>query len=404
MHARPAVAAPECDVADFATSGGTTGATSSFSCFGQAISYTWGSAGQVFVVDPITGFQQTAFARSLTGQSTGPGGKGSFALSVAQILSPIPGNPNSFSVTYRYAGTVFGQNVDCYVRGNTAIGTCDALSKIFGPGPSAVPAVSKMQAAGRQQRIVTNDILGAPLQTTNEIADQKQQTSAGNAPRVRLFLADAAVEMDSLAGAKTTAGGVTIGSTVEFENSFTVGAMIPLDYISFPGTSAERLGVVGFGQYNWHPAGDDAWNVKPTVLASYIYTAGNSAASFGTYGVGTGLSATYDTGGSFIPAIETFVSYNKDTVTGGTYQTLFAAGPRLGFRPSDNWVLEAGFLWNKDLSAYIPSGTKTDYFDLNADAAYRISGAFSLNVGYRKTLGISQFQSDEIDIGARFRF
>jgi hypothetical protein len=301
-------------------------------------------------------------------------------------------------------GTLGGITFDCNINVDTGAfsGAC---------GGSGSTANNKVAAAGRTQQIVQQNILTTQLQTTNEVADQKEQeqqqekSSATRMPRMRVYLADANVEINSLGGAHTTTGGVTIGATQE-ANNWTLGAMIPLDYLSQPGGDAARLGVVGFAQYNYHPSDNRAWSFKPTVFASYIYTAGfHSAASFGTYGVGTGFSATYDDGGKFIPALLAFISYNKDdTGVADNYQTLVAVGPKIGFRPSDNWVLEVGAVYNKDISSYIPSGTKDYFFDVSAGASYRVSRTFKLDINYRKTLGIQNFSSDLISIGGRFSF
>jgi hypothetical protein len=390
--------------------------------------------GQGFVVTTVTNcngetitttFSPTNF-NGYSGTASGPYGNGSFNYNATTQQLPNVGNLSAEST--HITGTIFGGAVDCtisytYAQSPTGVpanltvtGTsgsnCNAFLALQGVGSTtSTVASNKVSASGRLQRVVTHDILSSPLATENELADQAEQQKSENAksgtpPRIRTFLADVTVESDTISGSHATIGGVTLGTTIDFDNHFTIGAMIPLDYMSLPVGNATRVGVVGFSQYNWHPENNKALSIKPTVFLSYIDTIGSSGGpDFSTFGVGTGLSATYDPGGKFIPGAMTYFSYSKDSTTGpGNYQSLFAIGPKMGFRPSSNWVVDLGLMWNKDVSKYLPAGTKDYYFDLTAGISYRISRTFKLDIGYDKVLGINNFRSDEFSIGGRFTF
>ena len=211
------------------------------------------------------------------------------------------------------------------------------------------------------------------------------------------------VEIDKLQGATTTIGGVTVGANAEFDNGLSVGVLLPLDYVSST-HDAFRVGAVFYGQYDYIPA--PGWSIKPTLYANYLYDmpsgSGRTLPAVGILGGGVGTSVTYDSG-MFIPALIVLASYNQDSSNApGDYQTLIAAGPRFGYRPTDDIVVSVAGMYNQDISAYIPSAAKANYWDAEFDVAYRVSQSFKLDAAYQKTLGIRGFSSNRFLIGGRF--
>jgi hypothetical protein len=298
-------------------------------------------------------------------------------------------------------------------------------------------ATNVVQSSGRVNDVVTHNVLGAAFQTTDEIAaptttatadttttstqassdqsssssssssssggEQKTAAKASNSNvRIRSYAADSYIEFDSLGGAKSTIGGITLGTSFNFNDRYTIGVMVPLDYLSLPGYDAVRLGPVLFGQYDYRPA--KGWIVQPTVYVSYLSTIALNGANLptvGTAGVGTGVSVTHDMGKFITGGIMSF-GYNKDdTDLPNNYQTLFTLGPRFGYRPTRNTVIEVDAIWNKDVSSYIPSGASSDYWQLNADFTYLLGHSFKLHVSYQTILGIDHFSSHRIVIGGR---
>jgi len=281
------------------------------------------------------------------------------------------------------------------------------------PTPSPVPSLSgailgnnQIGAQGRTETIVVENLLGDGLLTNQEIAERQASSSTTTAAgiRFRSYLADAFVEANKLSGAKSTISGMTLGSTVEFDNNLSVGALVPIDYMSLPGADAMRYGVVLYGQYDYRPA--DEWSIKPTAYANYIYTDSTSGAgrNIGTYGGGGGVAVTYDNG-TFVPSGVAALIHNKDnTNLPNDYVTTLALGGRMGYRPSDVTTVQLSATWNRNLASYMTAGMDADYWDAGVDVTYRIGQSFRLNVSYQTVLGIDRFTSNRFLVGGRFAF
>jgi hypothetical protein len=371
-----------------------------FNCVGRTVNYT-GTITQNGSIETssFTGSVVGAGTMTFSGTYNDNTGQASYTMSFS--------DGGSFTTTYNdntsilhIAGNYNGVTLNCTINGSdenniTFSGECGGIAA----GTFSGLASTKIGAVGRTQELVVNNVLDTPLMTAEEKAESDASPSASGAPQVRLFLADLAVETNTFAGQKSTITGVTVGTTVEFDNNFKVGALVPLDRMFLPGNNATRVGLVVYGQYDYQM--ENGWSVKPTVFTNYIHTS-QTGGSSGVYGGGGGLSAQHDDGGTFIPQLISMINYYKDTRTGGGSQTLAAIGPRLGMRTGNNMVFEVGGMWNKAVSG--STGVDSSFIDVMGGIAYRISGTFRVDASYRTTLGISQFKSHRFMFGGRFFF
>jgi hypothetical protein len=269
----------------------------------------------------------------------------------------------------------------------------------------ATPAPASAESTSASTQSSTDQSGSTQSSSSSQSSSSGQTSSAKSAPstlRIRSYAADSYVEFDSLGGSKSTIGGVTLGTSFNFNDRYTVGVMVPLDYLSLPGYDAVRLGPVLYGQYDYKPA--KQWIVQPTVYVSYLSTialSGPNVPTVGTVGVGAGVSVTHDMGKFITGGLMSF-GYNKDdTSLPNNYQSLFTLGPRFGYRPTNNTVVEVDAIWNKDVSSYLASGASSDYWQLNADFTYLLGRSFKLHVSYQTILGIDHFSSHRIVIGGR---
>ena len=416
-HAAPAFAQAACFPEDSLTDDFVVGAHSgTLNCLSSKINYTGTiTAGPPqLVFNPVTGtntLQIVSYNSAFTGNVVGDGtvtlngsyneltNLGSFTTvfsSGGSLLTTFNGNTNVAHIT----GTYLGQTLNCTIDGSSGgvyfSGACGDLAI----GGFSGLASAKTNSTGRTQEVVLNNVLATPVQTEQEKQAEQEQPSRGNAPTVRLFLADLSVQSNQFAGQKSAITGVTIGTTIEFDNNLKVGALVPVDRLFNPGTDGTRGGVLAYAQYNYRFQGE--WSVKPTIFANYMYTSPDKGSGISTYGGGGGVSLTRDLG-NLEPSLVGVINYNKDSGAGGGAQTLAAIGPRLGIRVGGNWVYEIGAMWNQEVTGAAANGERS-FYDATAGISYRISDTFRVNAAYSTTLGITQFHSHRFSFGGRFVF
>jgi len=188
---------------------------------------------------------------------------------------------------------------------------------------------------------------------------------------------------------------------------FSFGLLLPYDRLDFQGLDANRLGAIAFGQYALPVS--DMLAVKLTLNSNYIHTfIGNSNLSdVNTYGVGTGVALTLDTKRVLTGGAAVSVQYNADD-TGLANNTLLLlkVGTNVSVRVGSDVALNLFGVWTYDATAYegVRSNTDRDFFDLGLDVAWSISTTWSLRGGYKKVLGLDNFDSNVFFVGALTRF
>jgi hypothetical protein len=112
----------------------------------------------------------------------------------------------------------------------------------------------------------------------------------------------------------------------------------------------------------------------------------------------------HDNGGNFVPAASFSVQYNKDNKNyEGNGQYLVKMGPTLGYRVTDNAIIQANGLWTKDVTQR-PSNIDTDFYDVGVEGTYIISDTWQLRGGYKRMLGYDYYESDTFYLGNSLKF
>ncbi len=195
--------------------------------------------------------------------------------------------------------------------------------------------------------------------------------------------------------------GITAGLAWD-KDQFSYGFMIPYDHLDMDGWNAERFGAIAFGRYNQNPAQD--LTAGFTASAHYMYLDPDNFDAVNYYGFGLAASINYDRDW-IAPGLAFIYQYTKDdTDRADDVQQLVKVALSCGFRVKDNAVFNLYYTYNKDMSSDLTPGTDTVFSDLGFEVGYSVSDAFGLSFGYRKVLGLDNYDSDTIYIGSLYQW
>ena len=207
-------------------------------------------------------------------------------------------------------------------------------------------------------------------------------------------------------------------------NSITLGVFIPYDYFNYGHSildNINQLGVILYGIYNM-PVMNNEYQVSILGTTSYYYDDLEYNVKskdydyldekLNTFGLGTGLSFSKVTG-QVRPALFTSFQYSHSDGTTNDYY-LLNAGLSVDVSLTSQVNLTVFGSWTLDLTNYDPPKNwhgdlgddfdNDDYWKVGVEAGYNFGGGWSLNVGYRKILGLTDFNSDKVYIGVGFKF
>lgn len=200
--------------------------------------------------------------------------------------------------------------------------------------------------------------------------------------------------------------GCNIGMAHDFEN-ITIGGIVPYDYLDFDNLfDANRAGLMLFAQY-FHDLRPDL-SVTFTGNVHYIYTdidyefGGND--EINTFGGGLSTALTLDKD-AYVASMALSYQYNKEDIDSiDDYSHLIKIGANAGYRIGQNFVVTLFGVWNKDITDYKNSSQDDDFFDLGTETTMNLSDTISMTVGYKKVVGLDNYDSDEIYLGSVLRF
>lgn len=190
-----------------------------------------------------------------------------------------------------------------------------------------------------------------------------------------------------------------------------LGAYIPYDYMDFESFSAHRTGTMLYAKRNWQLPK----NLQLTSMANFNYMATyvNQLSLTNTFGGGFGTSLNYDDGGDFVPRASFAFQYNQDdyykanNLIKDNHQYLVKMGASLGYRLLENSTLQAGFIYNRDLTSYKSGFNKmkdNDYFDVTVGGSYAVADMWQVNLNYKRMLGLNSYSSNAVFLGTALDF
>lgn len=263
--------------------------------------------------------------------------------------------------------------------------------RVFGP-------MKEVATASSQTINLVMGNLALPVATTKKEKDDQDKAKAAN--RARLLDAQLRYEhVDFNNNTVANISGVSLGIAMDSDN-FTYGAYVPYDYVRLKNSDFDmhRIGLILFGQYSLTLSD----NLKSTFTLDLPYTRMDftGTGDVNVYGGGGGVNLTYDSG-VVVPSVAVQYQYSKTDQDGDNYQHLISTGGNVGFRVGEMIVLNCFGIWNYDASAYLSDNNgDRDYFDVGGEIKYNVSETFTLDLGYKKVLGLDKVDSDMVYLGS----
>jgi hypothetical protein len=268
--------------------------------------------------------------------------------------------------------------------------------------------VSTISAAGLTSSLTFNQVILPKVETKSE-RDSQQAALAQRLPRL-----------------PRTNGGMFRYEHVDFENgasgldgdiyatnfqmawdieNVSVGFLIPYEYLDLRSFNTHQIGSIVYGEYNLR--------FSPIYALGFIVN-GNYVHSFlehdiedvNTFGGGVGVSLTMDRDLFVIGGAVSYQYNGDDTSLPNDHQHLIKIGANGGIRLGQNSAVNLFTTWNYDVTDYQQPVSNSDdnYFDLGIELSWSISRTWKLNGGYKRILGLSDFESNQFFIGSLLRF
>ncbi len=258
--------------------------------------------------------------------------------------------------------------------------------------------IETTSSAATSSRLVFSELVVPTMKTT---AEQNRLAAAGG---VRTFGGALRGEWVEKAGDENgLITGFSLGLAYD-EDNYTVGVILPYDYLDFDSYRANRLGPILYGQY--HLGLTDSLEATLTANANYLFTdlRISEAEDINTYGGGLSLGVRYSqeifeigVGGSY--------QYNQvDLDIEDDDQHLVKAGANIGVRITDNQVINLFGTWNYDFTDYEVDLVDDEYFEIGTEYRANFTETWGMNVGYRKVADLEDYDSDMVYLGSSWQF
>ena len=262
-------------------------------------------------------------------------------------------------------------------------------------------ASSPISSAKETSRIVMRELAMPPAKTKKE-EKKEAELKAVRTPRVfagYLRYENARYHNPDNYG---DIAGFLLGMAWDIDN-FSVGFIVPYDYMDFDGWDAHRLGTIIFGQYN-HPLSENL-SLRFTVNGNYMNMNVLNADAVNTFGAGVSTSLTYDTD-IFVPSVAVSYQYSNDidVETKYDHQHLIKVGGNIGLRMGDNAVFNVFGIWNYDAADYDYEIFDDNFADVGIEMGYNVTETFYLSAGYKKVVAFKDFNSDMVFLGTTLIF
>lgn len=199
--------------------------------------------------------------------------------------------------------------------------------------------------------------------------------------------------------------GLNLGLVLD-EDNLSYGFMYAYEYMDFESLYVGRNHLIGFVQQHYSLA--ESLTAATTEYLNYIYSYidydNGDHASVNTGGGGISGSLTYDRT-AYFATLGLSYSFNiDDTNAENDKQHLLKSGLVLGTRIGENSVVDLSFVYNYDLTDYDDSSVDDDYYEVGLGLRHDFTETWSATVGYKKVLGIDDFDSNEYVLGSNWKF
>jgi hypothetical protein len=278
----------------------------------------------------------------------------------------------------------------------------DLLSRALGISLAVGSVADPNSPAATTSRLVFDNLVLPQIKTGTEVKRESAQKALG---RVRSLGAMLRSDFIKNQGDEGTIYGFNVGLAQDYDN-YTFGIVIPYDRLDFDLLHGDRTGIVAFGQYHLKPAKD--WIVTLTGNVNYLYTGIRSRAGSGydlnTYGGGASISGRYVKERYELGTVFSYQYDKSDVSARDDEQHIVKFGLNGGYRLGENHVISGFGSWTYDATHYSFNPVDDDFFELGGEYRMNLTDTWSLNLSYRKILGMDRYRSDLIVLGSLWQF
>jgi hypothetical protein len=283
----------------------------------------------------------------------------------------------------------------------------DQVPAALGTGGGDLAAAT-ISAAGTATRLVFDDLARSPTTTITE-KTAAQEKGAFSLGRPQIFGGIFRYEhVDFENSPAIDLGGNIYSTTLHTAwdiNNFSFGVLVPYDYLALHALDAHRTGAILYGQYRL--AVTPELSVVFLANSNYLHTAINhSFRDVNTFGGGVSVSLQADQDRVLLGGTISYQYNADDSNDVNDHQHLFKVGGNVGFRLGTNAVVNAFGTWTQDVTDYrnVVQDSSKGYLDLGIEMGLSLSKTWKINGGYKKILGLTDFDSNTVFLGTLFQF
>jgi len=278
------------------------------------------------------------------------------------------------------------------------------IASVGGVG-SGDEASAYTSPAGVTSRLVMQNLV---IPTAKTRAEKKKEDAqkALNMPRTfGAALSWEDVDFDNT-GENGDLYGATIGMAWDNDN-ISYGFMLPYDYLDFDSFDANRIGLIGFGQY--HMDVSDELSASFTAHMNYAYTDidfdNMGSEDINMFGGGLSAAITLDKDLFIVSSGVSYLYNVDDSGLDNEEQHLVKWGVNAGVRNGDNGVFNVFAVWNTDITDYDNDpDVDEDYYEVGMEGSFTLSDTFGMTLGYKKVIELQDFDADQVYIGSSWKF
>lgn len=187
---------------------------------------------------------------------------------------------------------------------------------------------------------------------------------------------------------------------------FSLGVIVPFDYLDLESFDAQRTGAIAFGQYNLPVNAISAFRFTLNGQYTHTFVNEDTLADVNVGGGGVSVAFTADMDRVIIGGTMSYQYNAADTDLSTNHQHLLKVGTNTAVRFADPMVLNMFAIWTHDATNYsgLLEDLDDDYFDIGFDFSWSITPLWRFAAGYKKVLGLKDFGSDMVFLGTLLWF
>ncbi len=187
--------------------------------------------------------------------------------------------------------------------------------------------------------------------------------------------------------------------------ALTYGVMVPYDNLDFNNLDANRIGVVGFGQFRQEI--QQSLGMTYTGYLNYNNTnvsVGSKDDDINNYGGGLAAALTMDRESYVLGASLAYQYNTDDSNVRDDEQHLLKTGLKTGLRFGEMTALSLYGIWTLDFTDYDIDPEDDDYFEVGAELTASLSDTWGLTFGAKDLIGLDYINVQEVYLGSIWKF